>query len=109
MILPWHRMMISSGFSSMLSFRLVKQYAGVVTLLPSQSGPQEIIDASLAFDSVLRFVVTVAVIAKRLRRPPDGITAAIQCGCADCFRSLEHVKGTRRTFMGQKATSVFQE
>src|SRR6476620_5315572 len=100
-------MMISSGVSSMLSFRLAKQYAGVVTFLPSQAGSQEIIDV-LAFDSVLRFVHHCCD-CKRLRRSPDGITAAIHCGCADCFRSLELTKGTRRTFMGQKATSVFRD
>jgi hypothetical protein len=54
-------MMISSGFSSMLSFRLVKQYAGVATLLPSQSGTEKNpLHVSLAFDAALRCVVTIA-------------------------------------------------
>src|SRR5215470_6994003 len=29
--------------------------------------------------------------------------------CGDCVRSLELVKGMRRTFIGQKATSVFAD
>lgn len=80
MILPLHRMMISSGFSSMLSFRLVKQYADVATLLPSQSGTEKTpLHVSLAVDAALRCIVTIAVIAiMASKRSPDGTTAANQ-------------------------------